>query len=90
MESSQCTDEYSGESLPNGITWGGSAANARMMFANNGFWYEPNRDIEIITGIMAGYNRGAGSNAAGICMRWRKRRSEGARFRHEKMSNRRG
>jgi hypothetical protein len=90
MESNQWKVEYSDADRLSGMIWGGKAASPRIMLANKGSWYEAKREIEMITGKMAGYSTGAGSNAAGICMRWRKRRLEVARFLHEKMSSLRG
>ena len=62
---------------------GGSAASPRTILASNGFGYDAKMEIEIKAGKMAGYSMGAGSNDAGIRIRWRNRSVEGGSALHE-------
>jgi hypothetical protein len=66
-----------------GINRAGRAASARRIFGNSGCGKEANKDIDIKIGNVVGYKMVAGSNAAGTCMRFRKRRFEGFPLRHE-------
>jgi hypothetical protein len=83
MDNSQCRFEYPIVACLKGISRGGSAASASMMFAKSGLEKDENREIEIMTGSVVGYNMVAGSNAAGTCIRFRKGRLVGLPRRHE-------
>jgi hypothetical protein len=72
MDNSQCKFEYPIVACLKGISRGGSAASASMMFGNKGLEKDENREIEIMTGSVVGYNMVAGSNAAGTWIRFRK------------------
>ena len=65
------------------MSCGGNAAKPSRTFGSKGLGEAENREIEIKTGNIAGYNMGAGSKDAGMRMRCLNRRFDGDLLHHE-------